>query len=92
MADITDRCQELLDEYRMLRRQLEEDGYVNPDLDEDDESAELEADRERLEELQEILEEECDVDISADEENDADLDLPEYAAESPSEPIDFTVE
>jgi hypothetical protein len=76
----------------MLRRQLDEDGYINPDLDEDDESPELEADRERLEELQEILEEECDVDVSADDEDDdEDLDLPEYAAESPSEPRDFEV-
>lgn len=93
MADISDRCQELLDEYRLLRRQLEEDEYVNPDIDEDEEDIDLEADRERLEELQEILEEECDIDVFADEDDEEDeLDLPEYAAESPSEPRDFDVE
>lgn len=88
----SDRCQEIYDEYRTLRRQLEEDEYVNPDID-DEEDAELAADRERLEELKEILEEECDIDVFADDEDhEDDLDLPEYAAESPSEPRDFDVE
>ena len=93
MTDISDHCQKLLVEYRVLRRQLEEDAYINPDIGDEDDGADLKADRERLEELQEILEEECDVDVMTDDDDDeSELDLPEYAAKSPSEPMDFDQE
>lgn len=90
MADISEHCQELLDEYKVLRRQVEEDEFTNPDLDEAGTNADNQSDLDRLEEIKELLEEECDVDIP--EEGETDLDLPEYAAESPSEPMDFDAE
>lgn len=92
MADISNRCQELLDEYHMLRRRLEEENFTNPDIDDED-FDEDDDDETRLEELAELLEEECDIDVFAEDfEEETDLDIPEYAAESPSEPMEFDVE
>lgn len=81
-------CQEYLEEYQALKRRIEEEEFENPDLDDevrmsDDDYAD---DINRLEELEEIIAEECDFQLPEDE---TDLDLPEYAGTSPSEPMDF---
>ncbi|MEX2514945.1 MAG: hypothetical protein WD335_02325 [Candidatus Paceibacterota bacterium] len=87
MADIDSRCQELLDEYQALRRRLEEDDFMNPDIDDAALSKEDLEDRERLEELKEMLEDECDIEILDD--GEADIDLPDHADGPPSEPMGF---
>jgi|AntRauTorcE11897_2_1112592.scaffolds.fasta_scaffold01608_7 hypothetical protein len=88
MSDISKHCQELLDEYRILRRRLEEDEFTNPDLDDAPTNEDEQADR--LEELKEELEDNCDLELP--EEDDADIDLPDHAGGTPSEPMDFDAE
>jgi|GEM_PF-1167360 hypothetical protein len=90
MPNIDTRCQELLDEYQALRRRLEEDDFTNPDIDDASLSEEDEEDRERLDEIKEILEDECDIELLDD--GEADIDLPDHADGSPSEPMDFDKE
>lgn len=82
-----DSCEQLLKEYEALRRRLEEIDFSNPDYDADDMDGVQQADIDRLRDLQDRLETECDVEIP--DEQETDIDLPEYAAESPSEPRDF---
>lgn len=90
MADTENRCRELLDEYRALRRRLEEEDFTNPDLDDAvAEKQDLE-DKERLEEIKEELEDECDIEILDD--GEADIDLPDHADGLPSEPMGFDAE
>ncbi len=90
MSEMSDYCQELLDEYRALRRRLEDIDYMNPDIDDSSFSEQEQADLERLQEIKEELDDECDVDILDDDEDD--IDLPEYADEAPSEPRDFDID
>ncbi len=85
MAD--DTCEQLLQEYEALRRRLEEIGFSSPDYDVEDMDGVSQDEIDRLEELKDRLETECDVEMPIEQESD--LDLPEYAAESPSEPRDF---
>lgn len=82
-----DNCEQLLQEYEALRRRLEEIGLSNPDFDAEEMDGVSQGDIDRLEELKEQLETECDVEMPIEQESD--LDLPGYAAESPSEPRDF---
>lgn len=90
MADIDSNCKELLDEYQALRRRLEEVDFTNPDIDDSTLSAEDLEDRERLEEIQEMLEDECDIEILDD--GEADIDLPDHADGLPSEPMGFAAD
>lgn len=90
MAETNNRCQELLDEYQALRRRLEEDDFTNPDLDDAAADKQDLEDRERLEEVKEELEDECDIEILDD--GEADIDLPDHADGLPSEPMDFDAE
>lgn len=80
-------CEHLLKEYEALRRRLEEMDFSSPDYDAEDIPGVDRDDVERLHNLRDRLETECDVEIP--DEQETDLDLPEYAAESPSEPRDF---
>ncbi len=90
MADISEKCEELLEEYQALRRRLEEIEFTNPDVDDEPEGEITQEDQDRLAELEQILDEECDIELPNDE--DSDVDIPEYAEESPSEPMDFDKE
>ena len=86
-------CEKLLEEYQMLVQQLEE-SEVEIDVGNDEKSIEdysvedfgdefTQEDYERLAELERLLEEEC----GALPEDESELDLPEYANQAPSEPI-----
>lgn len=90
MADTDTHCQELLDEYQALRRRLEEDELSNPEIDETRSDEQQQSDRDRLEEVKEELEDECDIELP--EEGEEDIDLPDHATGSPSEPMDFDAE
>lgn len=90
MADISEQCRELLEEYQALRRRLEEIEFTNPDLDDEPEGEITQEDRDRLAELKQQLDEECDIELP--DEDESDVDIPEYAEESPSEPRDFDKE
>lgn len=90
MNDISERCQELLDEYRTLRRRLEEADFTNPEIDDASPSDENQADIDRLEMVREELNDECDIELPDEDEDD--IDLPDYATGAPSEPMDFDAE
>lgn len=85
-----DACERLLEEYRALRRRLEEIDFSAPDYDVDSNAHISQGDIDRLEELQERLDTECDIEMP--DELESDLDLPEYAGKSPSEPRDYSSE
>lgn len=86
-----DTCEKLLEEYQALRRRLEEMDFSSPDYDVDEDvDGVRRSDIERLRNLENRLETECDVELP--DEQESDLDLPEYAAESPSEPRDYSEE
>ena len=89
---MSERCQELVDEYNALRRRVEEMEFTNPDVD-DPVSAlneEEKEDLDRLREIREVIDEECDIELP--DEDESDIDLPEYADGAPSEPMDFDAE
>jgi len=83
-----DECEQLLEEYQLLRRRLEEIDFSGPDQDGQDDPGVNKEDVERLQDLKDRLETECDVEMPTDA--DTDLDLPEYAAGPPSEPHSFS--
>jgi hypothetical protein len=86
-----DTCEKLLEEYEALRRRLEEMDFSSPDYDVDEDvDGVRQSDIERLRDLEDRLETECDVELP--DEQESDLDLPEYAAESPSEPRNYEKE
>lgn len=81
-------CEKLLEEYQALRRRIEEVDFTQADVDELPEEQVSEEDLDRLEALRDRLESECDIELPDD--MDTDIDLPEYAVGSPSEPRDFS--
>jgi hypothetical protein len=83
-----DECEKLLEEYQALRRRLEEIDFSSPDYDAESDDAVSQSDIDRLDDLRDRLETECDVELPDKQESD--IDLPEYAAGSPSEPRDFS--
>lgn len=86
-----DYCQQLLEEYEILSRRLEELDFTSPDFDDSELPPGIESgDYERLLEIREVLETECDIEVPDEEERD--LDIPDYAGKSPSEPMDFDSE
>lgn len=83
-----DECEKLLEEYQALRRRLEEIDFSSPDYDAESGDAVSQSDIDRLNDLRDRLETECDVELP--DEQESDIDLPEYATGSPSEPRDFS--
>lgn len=79
-------CEKLLEEYQALRRRLEEIDFANSNLDSEDDRRVDQTDIDRLEELEEKLNNDCDVELP--DETEDDIDLPGYATGSPSEPRD----
>lgn len=90
MSDTSEHCQELLDEYESLKDRLEGADFLNPDVDDVSPSKQHQDDMDRLLEVREELQDECDVDLPDME--DEEIDLPDYATGAPSEPMDFDAE
>lgn len=76
-------CEQLLEEYRALRRRLEERDFASGESGQ--QPSVRSEDVDRLQELKRRLDTECDIDMPTDSESD--LDLPDHAGSSPSEPM-----
>lgn len=87
MNETEDECEQLLEEYQALRRRVEEVDFASPDYDAGEDSGVSEDEIERLRDLKDRLETECDVEMPDEQEDD--LDLPDYAGTAPSEPRDY---
>ena len=77
-------CEKLLNEYQALRRRLDE--LDQADTDKDASEKTKQEDRARLQEIREIIDQNCEADLP--DKPDGDLDIPSFAKKSPSEPMD----
>jgi len=78
-------CEKLLNEYQALRRRLDEPDQADTDHADAPEKTKQE-DRARLQEIREIIDQNCEADLP--DKPDGDLDIPKFTQKSPSEPMD----
>ena len=77
-------CEKLLNEYQALRRRLDEPDQADTDQEMSEKTKQ--EDLARLQEIREIIDQNCEADLP--DKPDGDLDIPSFAKKSPSEPMD----